>query len=303
VHPRLGGSSAGSLTRHLQVQLVGAVVVLLGVLDLVVELDLHDVVLLLGAVLDVSALRLVLLLGLHLDALEFVVHGRDDVLQVLAVLLVRLVHLAPLGLELGLGQAQVLAELAVERLNAELLQVEQRVDGLHVPPERRQVLVLGVFQILVQHLDLRVPPVDLALMVLGQDLDVGPQVLNAGLAQELPPRRVDLGRVLPRVLLLPQHPHPRLDPPLLRVSPEPLPGLQAVLLRLHLPLPLPLPLPLRTEIGGRVASARPGARGGVVWAGGRRGVPPPPPRSPGTEPRKWGDEPPPLPPWLISAAE
>mmetsp|Transcript_37915 Transcript_37915/g.90048 ORF Transcript_37915/g.90048 Transcript_37915/m.90048 type:complete len:206 (+) Transcript_37915:1336-1953(+) len=124
---------------------------------------------------------------------------------------VRVLDLRALRVKLLLEGLEVRVELFLQRLHPEVLQVQEALHDPQVPPERELVLLLGVLEVAVEHLDDGVLAVDLALMVLAQDLDVLSQLLDLGHPHDLPPLVVDLDRVDLGVALLPQLALPKSD--------------------------------------------------------------------------------------------
>mmetsp|Transcript_57745 Transcript_57745/g.182942 ORF Transcript_57745/g.182942 Transcript_57745/m.182942 type:complete len:476 (-) Transcript_57745:334-1761(-) len=190
---RVGGGEVG---------LVRALEVPLELLNGGLEGDLEHVVLLRVAVLDLLALRLELLPRLRLGLLELLLHGRHDVLHILLLLDVPVDNLGALRVKLLLQGVEVEVELLLQALDARVLEVDQRVEGLQVRPERHLVLLLGILEVAVQHLDDGILAVHLALVVLGEDLDLFAKILHLGQAHDLAPLVVDLDRVDDGILLL-----------------------------------------------------------------------------------------------------
>ena len=100
--------------------------------------------------------------------------------------------LARLGAKLVHQLLQVLLELELDARQLGVVQVDQPVDDEQVRAQRHLVLLLRVLEVAVEHLDDRILAVDLALVVLRDDLDLLAQVLHLDQTHQLAPLVEDL---------------------------------------------------------------------------------------------------------------
>mmetsp|Transcript_17759 Transcript_17759/g.45920 ORF Transcript_17759/g.45920 Transcript_17759/m.45920 type:complete len:311 (-) Transcript_17759:4-936(-) len=209
---------------------VRCVEVLLDSLDHALERVAQHVVVLSVAVLDLLALSVGLLPRVFLRLVVLALHQRHDLEQLLLVRRVRADNLSALISKLRRQLGEILLELELELLGTLRMQLEQPIHSLQMRAQRHLILLLGLLEIAVEHLDDCILAIDLALVILRDDLDLLAQVLDLHQTHELAPLVHDLQPVHARVFLL------------LRLSLLELP--LAPLLRLPLPLLLEQPLHL-----------------------------------------------------------
>lgn len=107
-------------------------------------------------------------------------HGEDNALEFFLLAVVGGNNLGALAQELLLKLVHVIFELLLEHLQALVLDLDQVVDVLDVAAQSHLVLILGLVEVAVEHLENSIAPVHLAAVSLCHDIDLLGELLGFG---------------------------------------------------------------------------------------------------------------------------